>query len=112
MTPNVQGTEEEIDKLDFTKILNLRFSTKTLFIVYKGSPQNDRKIFADLISDKGLTLQRELLKFNNNKQTNQPPDSRLGKGLRETEIKTVRYPLAPNSYYQNKQTKQKMTSVG
>ena len=103
MTPNVQGTEEEIDKLDFMKILKLRFSTKT--VLYKGSPQNDRKIFADLISDKRLTLQRELLKFNNNKQTNQPPDSRLGKGLRETEIKTVRYPLAPNSYYQNKQTK-------
>ena len=70
MTPKAKATKEKIDKLDFMKILNLRFSTKTLFIVYEGSPQNDRKIFADLISDKGLILQRELLKFNNNKQTN------------------------------------------
>ena len=34
VTPNVQVTKEKIDKLDFMKILNLRFSTKTLFIVY------------------------------------------------------------------------------
>ena len=67
MTPNVQGTEEEIDKLDFTKILSI-FHQNVVSTENKGNPKKCEETFENHIADKRLIsrMYRELPKLKNN----------------------------------------------
>ena len=51
MTPKAQATKEKIDKLDFSKICEPKDTINRV----KRQPMQWQKIFANHISDKGLT---------------------------------------------------------
>ena len=72
MTPKTQVTKKKkIDELDLMKIFKFCASEDTVHKVSR-QPTEQKKIFANHMSDKGLIsrIYREILKLNNNKKYN------------------------------------------